>query len=220
MEKTELMEKMVQKEKNGDPGEDGTNGKDGINGQDGKDGYTPIKGTDYFTNAEIEEIEQDILGQVSSTPQVFYWDGSTDSTGLAFWNEVYQEQKKHPCIVIHTKLIMGSYITFTWNYNNNMPTSVFANVNSNIFSRVTSTVSQSTGFSNLDIYWVSVYFTITNDTVTKINANSGISTASFLSTKDDYYQIYTPLYNGSPTTKKYVDDSIANAITNAIGGEY
>lgn len=94
-----------------------------------------------------------------------------------------------------------------------MPTSVFDNVNSNIFSRVTSDVSQSTGFSNLDINWVSVYFTITNDTVTSINTNSGVSTASFLSTTDDYYQIYTPLYNGSPTTKKYVDDSITNAIS-------
>ena len=59
----------------------------------------------------------------------------------------------------------------------------------------------------------SVYFTITNDTVTKINTNSNISTVSFLSTTDDYYQIYTPLYNGSPATKKYVDDSIANAIS-------
>lgn len=211
---------MVQREKNGDPGEDGTNGKDGINGQDGKDGYTPIKGTDYFTENEIEEIENDILEKVDATPQVFYWDGNTSQAGLEFWNRIYQLQKTQPCIVIHTKLIMGSYITFTWNYNNNMPTSVFDNINGNGFSRVMSSVMQSTGFSKLEIYWVYVYFTITNDTVTKINTNSNISTVSFLSTTDDYYQIYTPLYNGSPATKKYVDDSIASAITNAIGGEY
>ena len=30
----------------------------------------------------------------NADPQIFYWDGSTDSTGLAFWNEVYQATKR------------------------------------------------------------------------------------------------------------------------------
>ena len=33
--------------------QDGANGKDGSNG---KDGTTPVKGSDYFTDAEIEEV--------------------------------------------------------------------------------------------------------------------------------------------------------------------
>lgn len=194
----------------------------GTNGVDGQDGFSPVLSeTQTSTGYDISITDVNGTRTISllngqdgnADPQIFYWDGSIDSTGLSFWNEVYQAQKEKPCIVIHTKLIRGSYITFTWFYNNNMPTSVFDNVNSNIFSTVTSTVSQSTGFSKLDINWVSVYFTITNDTVTKINANSGTSTASFLSTTNDYYQVYTPLYNGSPTTKKYVDDSISNAIS-------
>lgn len=34
----------------------GTNGQDGKDGKDGEDGYTPIKGVDYFTEADIEEL--------------------------------------------------------------------------------------------------------------------------------------------------------------------
>lgn len=94
-----------------------------------------------------------------------------------------------------------------------MPTTTFETTNSNVFSRITSNVLQSTGFSALNIYWFALYFTIANDTVTRININSGTSVASFLSTTDDYNQIYTPLYNGSPANKKYVDDSITNAIS-------
>lgn len=30
----------------------------------GKDGYTPVKGVDYFTAAEVEAITQDVLGRI------------------------------------------------------------------------------------------------------------------------------------------------------------
>lgn len=42
----------------------------------------------------------------------------------------------------------------------------------------------------------------------------------FLSTNQNYTTPYTPLYDGSPATKKYVDDSITTAIGNALGGSY
>ena len=32
---------------------------------DGEDGYTPIKGTDYFTESEIDEIEMSVLGSTT-----------------------------------------------------------------------------------------------------------------------------------------------------------
>lgn len=43
---------------------------------------------------------------------------------------------------------------------------------------------------------------------------------SVLETNTDYQTPYTPLYPGSPATKKYVDDSIASAITTALQGSY
>ena len=57
------MEKRVksgdpgQKGEKGDPGTNGTNGKDGKDGANGQDGYTPVRGTDYWTNQDIAAIE-------------------------------------------------------------------------------------------------------------------------------------------------------------------
>lgn len=42
--------------KNGSDGAAGSPGKDGSNGKDGVDGYTPVKGKDYFTEAEKTEM--------------------------------------------------------------------------------------------------------------------------------------------------------------------
>ena len=41
----------------GADGQDGVDGTDGSNGADGNDGYTPVRGTDYWTAADIAEIK-------------------------------------------------------------------------------------------------------------------------------------------------------------------
>lgn len=48
----------------GQDGIDGKNGKDGMNGQDG---YTPIKGTDYWTTSDKAEIVQDTIQDLQPT---------------------------------------------------------------------------------------------------------------------------------------------------------
>lgn len=45
----------------GPAGKDGTNGKDGADGQPGKDGKTPVKGTDYFTEADKAEMVSAVI---------------------------------------------------------------------------------------------------------------------------------------------------------------
>lgn len=40
---------------------DGANGKDGSNGKDGVDGKTPVKGTDYFTEADKAEMVSAVI---------------------------------------------------------------------------------------------------------------------------------------------------------------
>ena len=48
-------------------GKDGVDGKDGINGRDGtngKDGRTPVKGTDYFTEADKDEIKSAVISSL------------------------------------------------------------------------------------------------------------------------------------------------------------
>ena len=44
--------------------------------------------------------------------------------------------------------------------------------------------------------------------------------AAYLAVDQDYENPYMPKYDGSPATKKYVDDSISSAITAAIEGAY
>lgn len=53
----------------GKDGKDGENGKDGINGQDG---YTPVRGVDYWTNADKTEIVNDVLSQIQDSEEVEY----------------------------------------------------------------------------------------------------------------------------------------------------
>lgn len=48
----------------GDPGEKGADGAPGKNGADGK---TPVKGVDYFTPAEVEQVAQEAAGKVDSS---------------------------------------------------------------------------------------------------------------------------------------------------------
>lgn len=50
--------------KNGVDGKDGQDGSPGKDGKDGKDGKTPVKGTDYWTNADKQEIVSDVLDQI------------------------------------------------------------------------------------------------------------------------------------------------------------
>lgn len=49
----------------GATGQKGEKGDTGATGATGADGVTPVKGTDYFTQAEIDEIVQDVVTEVS-----------------------------------------------------------------------------------------------------------------------------------------------------------
>ena len=51
----------------GDPGEKGADGAPGKDGAKGADGKTPVKGVDYFTAADVNEIAQEAAGKVDSS---------------------------------------------------------------------------------------------------------------------------------------------------------
>lgn len=67
--------------KDGQPGRDGVDGKDGNDGQPGKDGAdgtngvdgkTPVKGVDYFTEADKQELVDLVLAEIPSAEGVGY----------------------------------------------------------------------------------------------------------------------------------------------------
>lgn len=47
-------------------------GEPGENGIDGKDGYTPVKGIDYYTEADKQEMVQLVLDEIPSSEGVGY----------------------------------------------------------------------------------------------------------------------------------------------------
>ena len=48
-------------------GQSGENGQDGQDGVDGQDGHTPVKGTDYWTTQDKQEIVTDVETDLQST---------------------------------------------------------------------------------------------------------------------------------------------------------
>ena len=61
---TEYFDVLAEK---GQKGENGTDGHDGVDGQDGQDGRTPVKGTDYWTNQDKQEIVTDVETDLQPT---------------------------------------------------------------------------------------------------------------------------------------------------------
>lgn len=51
----------------GEPGEKGADGAPGKDGAKGADGKTPVKGVDYFTAADVNEIAQEAAGKVNGS---------------------------------------------------------------------------------------------------------------------------------------------------------
>lgn len=56
----------------GAPGKDGANGKDGAQGEKGADGKTPVKGVDYWTEQDKQEIVNDVITALPDGTEVSY----------------------------------------------------------------------------------------------------------------------------------------------------
>lgn len=56
----------------GPKGADGANGKDGAQGEKGTDGKTPVRGTDYWTAADKQEIVNSVIAALPDGTEVIY----------------------------------------------------------------------------------------------------------------------------------------------------
>lgn len=56
----------------GDTGAKGADGAAGANGKDGKDGVTPVKGVDYYTAAEKQELVNQVIAALPLAEEVAY----------------------------------------------------------------------------------------------------------------------------------------------------
>lgn len=72
------------KGKDGKDGINGTDGKPGKDGTNGVDGKTPVKGVDYFTQAEIQQVENNAAAKVDLSDYAKSADLSTVATSGSY----------------------------------------------------------------------------------------------------------------------------------------
>jgi hypothetical protein len=61
-----------EKGETGEQGEKGQDGTNGTNGKNGTDGYTPVKGKDYYTEADKKEMVNLVLEALPSAEEVSF----------------------------------------------------------------------------------------------------------------------------------------------------
>ena len=146
--------------------------------------YTPL----YNWSPATKKYVDDNAGWNTKT---FYLSSTSDLTNAQAAYDWYLAGK-NPIIIYDNKSYIiyskaGSYIYFA---NSSISSATYQN-----------------SVTQIRKNWVS--FTLSGSTVTAINLNNDYSVTSYLSTATNYSTPYTPLYNGSPATKKYVDDSVS-----------
>lgn len=94
------------KGKDGKDGINGTDGKPGKDGTNGVDGKTPVKGVDYFTQAEIQQVENNAAAKVDLSDYAKSADLSTVATSGS-----YEDLTNKPTIPAAYELPVASTTT-------------------------------------------------------------------------------------------------------------
>lgn len=98
---------------------------------------------------------------------------------------------------------------------NNMAYIIYSSSASRIYF-ASSFISNATAWNSVTQIkknWIS--FSLSSWTVTAININNDYGLNNYLDTSTNYTTPYTPLYDGSPATKKYVDDNVVQKSSTA-----
>ncbi len=184
--------------------------------------YLVPDGQGGFTEYHWTGTAWDAIGALSVElpSQIYSWVWADRSAASkAMWTEIYQVNKTSNVLVIYTRsdalcsvplfipagqLAKGSHVTPMVSY---------------VYFDYKHSATTTNDYAMRGEYWKLALDE--NENVTNITVYSdGTTWFPFLLTDKDYSTPYTPLYDGSPATKKYVDDSIAASITDAIGGAY
>lgn len=158
---------------------------------------TTLSSANTYTDEKIAEVDI-----------VYEWDGqrSIDNPdNLTLWSEILEKASTQ------TVLVKASVYMFSIHQNQNEPMTMTYYSMANKADNMSDTL----GFevASVNITTSDSNFTVSN--VSGIMVSSNTSLPMYGDGVD-----YTPTEEGHPATKKYVDDSIANNITNVLGGEY
>lgn len=172
--------------------------------------------------------DEQIAG-ISVDPQVFYWDGNKGEIGVALWQKVVEANKNTDVIVNGENMIRNTvtHNVFTiipkGRLYNNLITYGYSEIGFMYQTMTSNTSTSSYSVLNDTMSTVKLYDDDKEGVVKSIEHRSNATLygrMQYLALDYDYPSPYTPQYPGSPATKKYVDDTIANSVTSALGGEY
>lgn len=182
---------------------------------DGEGGFIEY----HWTGSAWDPIGN-ISAEVEESHKVFYWNGAMDETGLQLWNQIVQTNTEVP-VIVYMSMPKSAY-TFAGQIY--FTTGALVKTSGSYSFAFTPYQLEDTGYYNSysrRIEWRHVVsLTFSQGIVTRAVYGTYNDTISYLSTTETYSNPYTPQYPGSPATKKYVDDAIANSITTVLGGEY
>lgn len=156
---------------------------------------------------------------VGVSPQVFYWNGEIDQTGVDFWNNLIPYNHDSALTVIVGRIddinYVPSIIYVTPNFliEKSSSVHVYSYRYDDMFN------SSSTSVIGIDVMDYTLVFQEDKQIRVIYSLHRSLQ-REILDTNHNYQKPYTPKYPGSPATKKYVDDSIATNITNVLGGSY
>lgn len=182
-------------------------------------GVLTLNSAKAYTDEQIAGIVVD--------PQVFYWDGKTDQTGIAFWQNVVEINKNND-VIVNGKSILNSNYTdkvFTIIKKGKLYNDLVSNGVSNLLFMYQIIREHTKSYSKLVDNISCIRLTDDNreGIITNIAHTSNeyeYDRGMYLDVNYNYSTPYEPRYPGSPATKKYVDDSIATNITNVLNRSY
>ena len=169
-------------------------------------------------NSAKTYTDEQIAG-IKETSQIFYWDNTATQEDVKFWNIVVNATKDTPVIVYdHTSKSDTTYSSYVYfekdKFTNQTTQYIFS------FTPYELDVRDNPSYTQHKMWRTVVQLTLNNTGVNNVAKWSYNDTITYLNAEYNYSKPYTPRYPGSPATKKYVDDAIANSITDAIGGAY
>ena len=156
-------------------------------------------------------MESDILSNIPV--EIAYWNGSTNSTGMKQLNDLYDINQKSDIIFMWKAFNLTTYAQ----YIAYVPKETLKKDTqySNIYGYCYNEGENNRLLSTHSYYIQQLLtFRYLNGAVSTVTS-SQLNERQYLDTNTNYPTPYTPLYDGSPATKKYVDDAIG-ALTPAI----
>lgn len=169
---------------------------------------------DGVLSAQVTEVDSVIYDVISN--------GATEADialdMLDSVNKVYQDylNNKNSMINLYTSFKNINSIPYAGIYTIESVTDTSFRLSSDI-KKLSKSRSNNSGITDNTIIRITCSAVITNGVVTSCSLYSGYESndAYFLETNYNYPTPYVPRYDGSPATKKYVDDSVANITVDA-----